>query len=245
MLVKKIRKWKLDAMSLEHWFKFFEDLLAALATRRSTGGKVLGGPSLVRNAQLVDEAIDGLIGGEKVRKNLLTTGDKNLKSSLSSSENNPNMPSATLTALERMRKDKIQTEKTRDEILLAVQGLVEFENRILQTKKFFAEVDVDLQSSQDLVMKIVRHFMQLFDVKELEGVLPAMNTVFARLHELKNFWKTLCVELRVDANLPPSKILERLASEQRSKSAGFLGGGLTGRGEDHEQADYTTPTSAA
>ena len=39
--------------------------------------------------------------------------------------------------------------------------------------------------------KIVQHFMQLFDVRTAEGVLPAMNNTFGRLHELKNFYSSL------------------------------------------------------
>ena len=53
--------------------------------------------------------------------------------------------------------------------------------------------------------KLVRHFMQLFDVEDVEGVLPAMNQVFQRLHELKNFWRSLCTEYRVDYGTPPSQ----------------------------------------
>ena len=53
-----------------------------------------------------------------------------------------------------------------------------------------------------------------------------MNTVFGRLYELRNLWKTLCVEFRIDLASPPSKLLEKIlarAEEMGTSSSAVRG----------------------
>merc|ERR1712194_172874 len=94
--------------------------------------------------------------------------------------------------------------------LRAIRSLVEFETKALKAKSFLSECNTELKETKELTGKIVKHFMQLFDVQKLEDVFPMMNTVFGRLHELSNFWKTLCMEVRLDASVAPSVVLERI-----------------------------------
>mmetsp|Transcript_22304 Transcript_22304/g.56397 ORF Transcript_22304/g.56397 Transcript_22304/m.56397 type:complete len:629 (+) Transcript_22304:85-1971(+) len=258
LVVKRIRKWKLDASALEEWFRFFEDLLSALSKRSATGGRVLSATSSTStpgflhsnsspNADLVDQAIRDLVGDDDVGS-LRKTGDFGPRDKNEDSTIHP------ASVLQKMRRDRLGIQSARSEILRAVLLLVEFENRILSTQKFLAEANLELNRKsgdlhagstfsggaagsqtcgderprvvdenesnskfgalKEMSVKMMRHFMQLFDVKGIEGVLPTMNSVFSRLHELQNFWKTLCVELRVDANLPPSKVLQDVVARK-------------------------------
>jgi len=100
-----------------------------------------------------------------------------------------------------------------NDILQEVQNLRTFRDKVSEGKAAYLTLDTTVQSKpKELCYSLIRHWMQLFDVRDMEGVLPCMNMVFGKYNELRNFWKSLCVELRLDSSTSMTMVLQRLSS---------------------------------
>jgi hypothetical protein len=77
-------------------------------------------------------------------------------------------------------------------IATAIEELVATEKSIMAAKETYKTVDMILKTESDvLVTKIVRHFMQLFEVKSSEGIFPKLNEVYLAYSEFGNFKRVL------------------------------------------------------
>ncbi|CAE8694179.1 unnamed protein product, partial [Polarella glacialis] len=80
------------------------------------------------------------------------------------------------------------------------------------------------------VAAILRHFMQLFDVRSVEGCLPAMNTLFSRLGELTTLHSILRDQLRLRTPGGAANVAETIRALGRlERSSSAAGGGTRGR----------------
>ena len=124
------------------------------------------------------------------------------------------------------------------ELLEAVRELVANEKRSLRAIDNFEQADLRVERNADageLLAKLLKHFQKLFDVRDgTAGVLPKMNELYLRTHELTNFMQVL----RTMLGLEPTATIHTILSAARrmsERAAGTAGAG----GEGGEAAEAT------
>ncbi|DAZ94691.1 TPA: hypothetical protein N0F65_000006 [Lagenidium giganteum] len=73
-----------------------------------------------------------------------------------------------------------------------VSELVELEKNVIHHREIYLHAAQELERRPSvLVNQIVRHFMHLFKVKSVDGVLPKINGVYLFVNEMENFLRVL------------------------------------------------------
>eukprot|EP00397_Hematodinium_sp_SG-2012_P023273 GEMP01024170.1.p1 GENE.GEMP01024170.1~~GEMP01024170.1.p1 ORF type:complete len:493 (+),score=109.93 GEMP01024170.1:141-1619(+) len=131
---------------------------------------------------------------------------------------------------------------TPGEMIDEIRALKDFQTKVAAGKEAYSIVDKDMKGNPtELCYRLIRHFMQLFDVRDMEGVLPSMNVVFGRLNELRNFWKSLCVELGLDSTTSPITVVKRVSAVWRPLG---VGQGTASHPESHRIANAAHSTAS-
>ncbi|CEO95990.1 Centrosomal protein of 70 kDa [Plasmodiophora brassicae] len=107
-------------------------------------------------------------------------------------------------------------------ILSSLDELIATEATLLDGKKAFENLEEFVQARPDILCnKIVGHFMQLFSVDSIEGVLPAMSKLCVDIESAHNFMNAIRSTLRLDSNASVSAIIaqvQRLADNVPSST---------------------------
>jgi len=78
--------------------------------------------------------------------------------------------------------------KLKQNSLLIIKEMCDFEINAFKNKKAFKAGDDYLkQHPEELAVSILNHIMYIFEIKELQGVLPKMNELYIKTQEQINF----------------------------------------------------------
>lgn len=99
------------------------------------------------------------------------------------------------------------------EITRQIRELVVSEDQLLKAKTTFAEAEEKLQTNPStFASKFISHFQQLFEVKSVQGLFPALNVVYRQNSESRNLMKTCRSILGLDDKCPVNKCFDELQS---------------------------------
>ena len=105
-------------------------------------------------------------------------------------------------------------------ILAQLEDVVANETELMQSQDTYKATDEYVRSHPEaLSSKIIRHFMHLFDVAHMDGVLPRMSSLFQFEQEMKNNIKALRSTLGLDHRASVNQCLaevESLVKESRT-----------------------------
>lgn len=92
------------------------------------------------------------------------------------------------------------------DVVVNVRQLVEAEAVALTARESLAAAAQHMASEpEQLLSRLVSHFMRLFDCPSLDGVIPAVNRLYVTLNEQRNFTRSLAaaLDLSTDAGTLP------------------------------------------
>ncbi|CAI5714043.1 unnamed protein product [Peronospora destructor] len=105
-----------------------------------------------------------------------------------------------------------------------VSELVELEKSIMYCREMYTRAAAEVEHRPNLLInQIVRHFSHVFQVKNIEGVLPKINEIYLQVNEMKNFLHATrdVLDLRKDTSLVHclNVIKERLGKAESMQPA--------------------------
>ena len=119
-----------------------------------------------------------------------------------------------LIASRQLRKcstPAVRERCTNEEAACAIADLVQIEREHAQAKDTLSMAERALQSEHgDMANELVKHFMDLFGVQSLEGVVPEMNRMHVHMSEATNFLATLRQMLSLENNASTEQVTSRL-----------------------------------
>mmetsp|Transcript_77951 Transcript_77951/g.138097 ORF Transcript_77951/g.138097 Transcript_77951/m.138097 type:complete len:643 (-) Transcript_77951:151-2079(-) len=102
------------------------------------------------------------------------------------------------------RADFVGAETSDAVLLQHVAELVDKERHSAEREALFKQAEHEMHSDpQQTLHRILRHFMQLFEVRSLEGCLPTMNALFTRMSELDTLYGAICDHLHLTGPVKP------------------------------------------
>eukprot|EP00941_MAST-03F_sp_MAST-3F-sp1_P000472 g472.t1 len=113
--------------------------------------------------------------------------------------------------LVRRQEKKSNTDKilSNDDVQEAIRDLINLEQRVLHRIEVYESAEGELTAKPNLLInKIVVHFKRLFDVNQLEGVLPKMNEIYLLSKEMTMFIRQIASLLKTE--LTPEKCLQEV-----------------------------------
>eukprot|EP00736_Rhodelphis_marinus_P007835 Rmarinus@m.17442 len=133
-------------------------------------------------------------------------------------------------------------EMTHEEMMSVVRELVEFERATVASRKQYALAEESMRAEPSaLPNRVISHFQRLFEVKELEGVFPALNQIYLKVNEGQNFQRALATMLGLDRDASGAQCLQgvrRLLDHCRQHlSADLCGEVITGEAEPSRQGE--------
>ena len=88
--------------------------------------------------------------------------------------------------------------KLKQNCLLIIKEMCDFEINAIKNKKSFKSGEDYIKSHpEELTASILNHVMYIFEIKELQGVLPKMNELYIYIQEQKNFLSTMREKMRL------------------------------------------------
>jgi len=97
------------------------------------------------------------------------------------------------------------------DMIRMIRELVASEEYSLKTKESFDQARESLEQNPSTIeAKFIQHFMHLFSVKTLEGIFPALNTLYRQVNESRNLIKTSKSILGLEESTPVNKCFEEL-----------------------------------
>lgn len=100
---------------------------------------------------------------------------------------------------------------TAEEAACAVADLVQVEQEHAKAKESICLAERALQSEGGgMANEVVHHFMHLFGVQSLEGVVPEMNRVHVYVSEATNVLTALRQMVGLESNATPEQLMTRL-----------------------------------
>ncbi|KAK9820170.1 hypothetical protein WJX72_007055 [[Myrmecia] bisecta] len=130
------------------------------------------------------------------------------------------------------------------EMVAQVRHLVDQERHSLQAADTIAAAKDLLQAQPEVLLhRIVAHFQHLFDCRQLDGVLPAMNQVFVSYTEGRNFKRALSslLGLPQDASLPACLQRIRHLLDRQGAALDLKSDYMAGSHQGASQADLSRP----
>jgi hypothetical protein len=116
--------------------------------------------------------------------------------------------------LKRLWKSKYQREwalKDKTELLSQLRSLCDFQAEVLASEQSRKATDAYLKSRPDIVVnRVVSHIQYLFDVKSIDGILPKLNQVYICNEEMRNFFSTVRLMLKVDSATSYSTLIPEI-----------------------------------
>ncbi|GIL44765.1 hypothetical protein Vafri_2272 [Volvox africanus] len=98
-----------------------------------------------------------------------------------------------------------------DDVVAGVRQLVEAEAVALTARESLAAASQHMaREPEELLSRLVSHFMRLFDCKSLDGVVPAVNRLYVTLNEQRNFIRALSSALDLPADAGASACMARV-----------------------------------
>ncbi|EFJ49191.1 hypothetical protein VOLCADRAFT_117327 [Volvox carteri f. nagariensis] len=97
------------------------------------------------------------------------------------------------------------------DVVVSVRQLIEAEAAALTARESLAAASHHLKTEpEQLLSRLVSHFMRLFDCPSLEGVVPAVNRLYVTLNEQRNFIRALATALDLPADAGASACMARV-----------------------------------
>lgn len=108
--------------------------------------------------------------------------------------------------------------KDTNDILSQLRSLSDFQAEVLASEQSAKSADAYLKNRPDIVVnRIVSHIQYLFDVKSIDGILPKLNQVYIYNEEMRNFFTTVRLMLKVDSATPHSALIPEILAKLSHK----------------------------
>ena len=96
---------------------------------------------------------------------------------------------------------KMTTSLPLHDMTRQVRELIESEEFLLNAKETFVNLETrmnDRNNPPTMEQKIIKHFMKLFEISNVNGIFAKMNSIYIELNEMKNFINTLKSMLNIE-----------------------------------------------